>query len=176
MELLPALQTGTQLVIYAPHAARDESARLIAQLALRGPVNVLDGGNRFQAYRVAQLLRRGTVDLSAAARRLSIQRAFTCYQMLALLQDTPALRQPYLILDLLASFYDEHVPLPEVHRLLEACSQQLERLCRIAPVVVTLAPTLVEGRAGLVDQVCARADRLFTFEPPAPPASQPFLF
>ncbi len=149
---------------------------LAAQLALRGPVSVLDGGNRFQAYRVAQLLRRGTVDLNTAARRLSIRRAFTCYQMLALLQDTPALRQPYLILDLLASFYDEHVPLPEVCRLLEACLQQLERLRRIAPVVVTLAPPLVEGRAGLVEQVCARADQLFTFQPPEPPAYQPVLF
>jgi hypothetical protein len=110
MELLPVLQTGRLIVLYAPHAARDESARLAAELALRGAVTVLDGGNRFLPYRVAHLLRRKTVNVAAASNRLFVRRAFTCYEMTFLLADTPALRQPCLILDLLNNFYDDHVP------------------------------------------------------------------
>ena len=63
---------------------------ITAQLALRGEVTVLDGGNRFQAYPVAHLIRRQTPDVRAAAERLFIRRAFTCYQMLALLENTPS--------------------------------------------------------------------------------------
>ena len=66
-----------------------------------------DGGNRFSAYQVAGMIRRKTVHVESAARRLFIRRAFTCYQMVSLLEDTPAIpTQPYLILDLLATFYD----------------------------------------------------------------------
>jgi len=82
------------IVLYARHAACQESATLAAELALLGSVTVLDGGNRFVPYRVAQLLRR----------------AFTCYEMNSLLADTPALQQPCLILDLMNTFYDDHVP------------------------------------------------------------------
>ena len=174
--ILPSLKTGELVVVYAPHAARDESAVIAAQLALRGPVTVLDGGNRFQAYRISHLLRRQTLEVHAAARRLYLRRAFTCYQMLALLEDTPALPQPYLILDLLATFYDDHVPEREVRRLLGLCLDQLARLGQHAPVAVTLAPPLVEERAFLVEQVCARADQLFTLDLPAPHFYQPSLF
>ena len=81
MNLLPVLKTGKLIVLHAPHAARDESALLAAELALRGSVTVLDGGNRFIPYRVAQWLRRKTVEVMPASKRLFIRRAFTCYEM-----------------------------------------------------------------------------------------------
>jgi hypothetical protein len=121
MDLLPVLHPGQLIVLYAPHGARDKSAQLAAELALRGPVTVLDGGNRFLPYRVAHLLRRKTVQVNAASNRLFIRRAFTCYEMNSLLADTPALPQPYLILDLLNTFYDDHVPVHEAARLLQSC-------------------------------------------------------
>ncbi len=171
-----SLQNGTLVVIYAPQAARQASSALIAQLALRGAVTVLDGGNRFQPYRIAHLLRRKTRQVNAAADRLIIRRAFTCYQMLALLQSTPALPQPYVVLDLLATFYDDHITSREASRLLDACLQQVQRLLQVAPVVVTLAPPLNQERAFLVERVCARADRVYLLEPSAPCASQLMLF
>jgi hypothetical protein len=176
MEIIPSLQTGTLVVVYAPQAAREESSVIAAQLALRGEVTVLDGGNRFQAYRVAHLIRRHTPDVSTAVNRLYIRRAFTCYQMLALLENTPSLKQPHLILDLLGTFYDDHVPTHEAGRLLEACLRQLERLQNLAPVAITLAPPPVEERAFLVEQIYARADQLFTLELPLPQVYQPELF
>lgn len=175
MDILPAITSGSFTVVCAQHAAREQITSVIAELALHGPLTILDGGNRFQAYRVAHLIRRRTTDVSAAAERLFIRRAFTCYQMLALLENTPARPQPYLILDLLATFHDDHVPAHEASRLLDACLTQLERLRRTAPVAITLAPPLLEERAFLVERVCAQADTLFTLEQPAPQFYQPEL-
>jgi hypothetical protein len=178
MDILPTLHTGALIVVCAPHAAREQVAMLAAELALRGPLTVLDGGNRFQPYLVAKLLRQHTAEVNSAARRLFVRRAFTCYQMLALLENTPAFRQPYLVLDLLASFYDNHVNEREARRLLEACLFQVERLRQLAPVVITLAPPLVPAgeRAFLVEQVCARAERVLMQEVPIPVETQLVLF
>lgn len=176
MNLSPTLRPGELLVICAAHAAREPATALTAELALRGPVTVLDGGNRFQPYRITQLLRQKTVDLPTAAKRIFIRRAFTCYQMLALLENTPTLRQPYILLDLLATFYDDHLPTQAVRRLLEACLIQVERLHQWAPVVVTLAPPLVAERTFLLEMVCARAEHVLRPEVPTPVETQPSLF
>ena len=176
MEILPSLRSGSLVVVYAEHAARDEIYHVISQLALRGPLTVLDGGNRLQAYRIGQLLRQHTTEIHSAAEHLFIRRAFTCYQMLALLEDAPALPHPYLILDLLATFYDEHVRPQEAQRLLEACLGQIERLCLSAPAAITLGRPILEERAFLIQKVCDRADSLFTEEVPSPEARQPELF
>jgi hypothetical protein len=125
---------------------------------------------------VAQMLRQKTPLVESAAKNIFIRRAFTCYQMLALLEGTPALRQPCLVLDLLATFYDEHVSEREARRLLAACLRELERLCRGVPVVVSLSPPLVPERAFLVEMVCTRADRLLTPEVPAVAETQLSLF
>ena len=125
MNILPVLKTGKLIVLYAPDAARTESMTLIAELGLRGAVTIMDGGNRYRPYQVANLLRRKTVDISTAANRLFSRRAFTCYEMNTLLSSTPSLNQPYLILDLLNTFYDDHVPTHEAYRLLKSCLGQI---------------------------------------------------
>ncbi len=176
MNILPYLKTGKLIVLYAPHAACEESATLAAELALRGLATVLDGGNRFAPYRVAQLLRRKTVDVVTASKHLLIRRAFTCYEMNSLLADTPTLHQSYMILDLLNTFFDDHVPAYEVCRLLKLCLGQIQRLQSSAPVVVTLAPPLVEERAFLIKQVCEKADEVFIPDLPALQVMQPVLF
>ena len=161
MNLYPALKTGQLLVAIAPHAAREEATHLAVELALRGPVTVLDGGNRFAPYRVAHLLRSRTVAVADAAERLSIRRAFTCYQVLALLENAPSLQQPHRVLDLLGTFYDDQVPNREVSRLLDLCLRQIDRLCMGAPVAIMLAPPVTLERTFLVEMVCERADQLF---------------
>ncbi len=165
MELLPSLKIRSLIIAFAPHAAKDNMSALISELALRGEVTVLDGGNRFSAYQVARMIRRKTIHVDSAARRLFIRRAFTCYQMTSLLEDTPAIpSQPYLILDLLAAFYDDQVQAHEARRLLDICLQQIERLRLTSPVAISLAPPLLPERAFLVEQVCRNADQVFTLE------------
>ena len=176
MDALPIPLPRSLTAFCTPTANSEPISQLIAELALRGPVTVLDGGNCFPAYRLLRLLRLRVQDPTDAARRVFVRRAFTCYQVVALLESTPALPQPYLILDPFATFYDEQVPLPEVRRLLEGCLRQLDRLCQLAPVLVALPPTRGEERAFLIEQVCAVADTLFATELLAPPVSQPSLF
>lgn len=176
MDILPVLKTGKLIVLYTLDAARTESMTLIAELGLRGAVTILDGGNRYRPYQVAMLLRRKTVGISTVANRLFSRRAFTCYEMNTLLSSTPSLNQPYLILDLLNTFYDDHVPTYEADRLLKSCLSQIQRLGLSGPVVVTLAPPLAEERGFLLEQVCRQADEVIIKEVPIYQPTQPSLF
>ncbi|HPO85107.1 MAG TPA: hypothetical protein PLN86_04575 [Candidatus Hydrogenedentes bacterium] len=175
MDILPVLKTGKLIVLYSPHAACEESMTLIAELGLRGPVTIMDGGNRYKPYQVAMLIRRKTVEINTVANRLCSRRAFTCYEMNTLLGTTPSASHPHVILDLLHTFYDDHVPAHEVHRLLDSCLKQIERLQLSAPVVVTLAPPLVPERTFLLELVCQKADEMLIKEEPMPQAVQPAL-
>jgi len=176
MNLLPVLQTGKLIVLCGADSARAESMTLIAELGLRGPVTILDGGNRYQPRRVALLLGRKTADIRTAVNRLFGRRAFTCYEMNTLLGSTPSLSYPCVILDLLNTFYDDHVPIHEAERLLKSCLEQIRRLQLSAPVVVTLAPPLAIERALLVERVCDRADHLLHIAPSVSSVSQLPLF
>jgi hypothetical protein len=176
MKLPPVLQPNKMIVICSPSAAREQIAALIAELALCSAVTVLDGGNRFPAYQIMRMLRRRTPNILPTANRVFLRRAFTCHQMLALLESTPSLAQPYLILDLLATFCDENVPTAEVSRLLDRCLAQLDRLRMGAPVIVSLAPFPQGERLFLFERVCARGDQLLQIEIPYPLVTQPSLF
>jgi hypothetical protein len=66
---------------------------LAASLALRGPLAVLDGGNCFNLYTVAQALRRGGANVRLALGRIQVARAFTCYSWQHGLQNLGLLRR-----------------------------------------------------------------------------------
>ena len=125
------------VVLTAPHAASKMMLELAARLSTAGELRVLDGGNRFNVYPVARAARRYTHDLTSALARIRLARAFTCYQMLAMLAETPADGLPVLVIDLLATFYDDNVRLVESERLLGQCIPHLQRLSQFAPVVVS---------------------------------------
>ena len=176
MNMLPALKPRILLVAIAPHAGLEYASRLLAELALLGPVTVLDSGNRIQPYQVTRLLRSKTVQIAEAVERISIRRAFTCYQTLALLESAEAQLYPYLLLDPLNSFYDDQVSDREARRLVNLCLQEIKRLNHQAPLGILLAPPMLEERAFLVKMVCAQADEIYTPVLPAIPAKQERLF
>lgn len=149
--------------------------QVMAELAVRGPLTVLDGGNHFPAYHMIRLIRNRIPDPTSALQHTFVRRAFTCYQMLALLEGIPALPQPYILLNLLATFYDEQIPIQEVRRLLDGCLHEIERLCRTSPVLVTTTPPPTAERAFLVEQLCAHAGQLLAVEVPALLLLQPAL-
>ena len=154
------------------------------RLAERSPLTVLDGGNRFNAYLVA----RGARGQTELLERITVSRAFTCYQMLTLLETTPCLPRPILALDLLNTFYDESVRVHERRRLLTGCIAHLDRLSRLAGGAVTVQPPAVPSPEAIefVRMLEAHAADMFLPEqhivlPSAPlascrPASQPRLF
>ena len=156
--LLPALHKGKLLVIQGH--TREPMSVLAAELALCGPVTIIDGGNRFAPYRIAALLRKRTTDIYSASARLSVRRAFTCYQMLALLGDARPMPQPYLLLDLLSTFYDEQIHPQEADRLLLLCLQRIACLQEHAPVVISLSPPALSERTFLIERICEQADHV----------------
>jgi len=133
---------------------------LAASLAQRGPLTVLDGGNCFNIYTVAQALRRGGADVRQALGRIQVARAFTCYQMAALVsQPSPTCASletttPLMVLDFLNTFQDENVPLGERKRLLKSSLLALRQRCKAAPILVSIrkeVPEFMEMLAEVAD-------------------------
>jgi hypothetical protein len=90
MELLPLPAPGKFLLLVAPRGIlREAVPELIAQLALAGPLSILDCGNVFGAHRIARALRRAGPALQAGLENIRVARAFTCYQVVSLLAGTP---------------------------------------------------------------------------------------
>jgi len=154
------------VLVIAPHAGLPLLVELVARLAINGHVRVLDGGNRFNIYPVAQAVRRLSPRLEETLARISLARAFTCYQMLTLLEETPTQSAPTLVLDLLATFMDENVPLGESSRLLQLAITQLERLSQAAPLIVGVKPLdpAAAERTPLLNLLQASAAHVYQLE------------
>ncbi|HEX9012529.1 MAG TPA: hypothetical protein VF813_03395 [Anaerolineaceae bacterium] len=140
MEAQLNLPTGKIVLVVGPHAAQEAMLELAGGLVSLGHVRVLDGGNQFNAYYLARALRRRSAEAFSLLERVTLSRAFTCYQMETMLAESRGLAAPTIILDLLSTFYDESVPLPERLRLLEHCTDHLYRLSRQAPLAVGARP------------------------------------
>ena len=157
-------------------------------LAGRGqPVRIFDGGNRFDGYYVARLARqlagslppRRPADPHELLGRIRLSRAFTCFQLAELIETAPASPEPLFVLELLATFYDESVPLADSERLLTSTIAHLKRLAAMGPVIVGAREpqSLVKDRWALLDRLQAAADAAWLLRPPPqPPAAlQPGL-
>jgi hypothetical protein len=160
---------GNLLLVVAPGAGAPLMMDLVARLAARGPLRLLDGGNQTDVHAVSRALARGPLDMKAALSRIQLARAFTCYQVATLLHETPAQPVPTLVLDLLSTFYDESVPAAESLRLLQSCIVQLRRLNRWAPVAVSARQAPSTGRPELLQTLQAAADQAWILEPHIPP-------
>lgn len=174
MDILSDALPGRLLLFFAPAGlAREKLAMVVARLALGGSLFVIDGGNDFDAYAVARAVRRQTHSLDHVLARIRLARAFTCYQMMALLARTPAAACPAVVMNFLSSFYDDNVPLPESRLLLQAAVGHLHRLSRVAPIIVHTGPPPVgqPERLPLLHDLRAASGHVYLFEPP--PFDQP---
>jgi hypothetical protein len=158
-----------QLLIAPPSFQREASLQFTAELAQHGPVQVLDGGNRFDVLGLNRELRRRDLPLYTALERVQIARAFTCYQMATLFEIHPQGRTPTLVLNLLATFQDENASLSERLRLLEICLYNLRKWACSTVVLTVLHPQPSEEP--FLVHVREAADQVWVFEP-QPPAAQ----
>jgi hypothetical protein len=157
------------------HALSDRMLQLISSLALRQTVTVLDCGNRSNMYAVARLIRPYTSDPVSVMNNIRLSRAFTCYQVLAMIRATAKNPPggPLVLLDLLATFLDEDVELKDSQRLLNHSLDILENMSHLAPVVISTRPipAIAENRSILLKQLKACVD--ISWEEPLPlPSSQ----
>jgi hypothetical protein len=148
-------------VVFGVHAGTERLLELTARLALRGQVFLLDCGNRSNMYRVARALRPLTRDPAAALKNIRLSRAFTCYQVFALLgkvQLTAGV--PVLILDFLSTFLDESVHMDECTFLFGKTLERIRYVAQFAPVVVSAKPLLSISaeRAVLLAQLKSQAE------------------
>jgi hypothetical protein len=158
------------ILLVGPHQVNAAMLTAIARLGERHAIRVLDGGNRFNAYTVARLVRGRPEVLE----HITVSRAFTCYQVLALLENTLATAPACVVLDLLNTFYDESVQAGERKRLLWTCLTQLERLGRSSKSVVSVHPPKVPSRVAVEMLTMLQSKALDTiFIQPEPAAPEP---
>lgn len=98
--------------------------------------------------------------------------------MAALLESTVEGPTPLLLLDFLATFYDEAVSAFERRRLLEGCLVQLHRLSRAAGVLVSISPPAVPSpeNGALLASLRAAADGVWAPDLTLPAPEAPRLF
>jgi hypothetical protein len=158
--------------------------RLSLNVAARGlatgvPMTLIDGTNRFDVYYIAEFARRLADRQPPALRRspeeflrnIYISRAFTCFQMEAVITDrlpafVQAQRSPVVVIfGLLDTFYDEQAPLHEVRAGLQRIIATLRRLKQhnIAVLLASLdiRPASDERKA-LFPTLAAAMDRVYT--------------
>jgi hypothetical protein len=137
------------------------------------PVTLVDGSNRFDLYGLAEFARRtagGRCTPDELLRNIFISRAFTCYQMEAVITERlPAFvrtkQSPVvLIFGLLDTFYDEQAPLWDVRSGVQRMTQALQELKRDG-VSILVASTDVgpvpPARRGLLPGMLKGMDRVF---------------
>jgi hypothetical protein len=187
MQIIPIPRSGQILAVVTPYVGGEAVFDLAARLSLAGGLEVIDGGNTFNAYRAVQALRRNAPEMPRAANaleRVQLARAFTCYQLAALLEALEAAQVqgtgengrpfPLLVLDLLATFGDQGVAVRERRRLLTLCLSKLKRLAQNGqPVGIwlrarTVAPEELLEFQARVEQTAERVWRLDHILPNAP--------
>lgn len=129
-------KTGKISLVVAPRGVIQTLMSMIATLAQRGRVIVVDGGNCFDGYALARALRRSTHQVQTALNQVLLSRAFTCYQMVAMLAELPVDGTPVIVLDMLSTFLDENVHFSKRQRLLANGLNLLRQISTGAPVAI----------------------------------------
>ena len=175
--LLEKLLQPRLMLFWGAHTPTRTLLMALTALAAQGhSLRVFDGGNRFDGYFVARTARRfmgiitarDPIDPHAILNRIRLSRAFTCFQMADLIENTPVNPEPLFILDLLSTFYDESVPLRDTKRLLSITIAHLKRLASAGPVIVGAREprALVKERWMLLDQLQLAADNAWLLRTP----------
>jgi hypothetical protein len=141
-QLFPGFMAGDFALLYGSHAVSSLASLLCirAQLppqlgGLGSNVIFIDGGNTFRLYQITRLARLHQLDPKQALDRIYISRAFTAYQMTALilqkLEDAVKACNAKLVIisDIAAMFLDKDVPEEEAKSIY---SQVITRLSNFA--------------------------------------------
>ena len=138
-------------------------------IATGGRISLLEGANRFHPYRIAERIRSLNGDASEGLERIRLARAFTAYQMVALVdawaREVRAQRPSLLVAhEVPTLFFETEFPQEERAPLLRHIATVLQRLARTlrVPMLLTVAggisafPGLAEAGPRLFDLVRVR--------------------
>jgi hypothetical protein len=135
----------------------EDTYDLTIQLALETGIRLLVCGNRLPFYEIAYTL-AGLVGQdyeTILCERIFFSRAETCTQLIDFLCGLEADPLPLLVTDLLTRFGEEGDD--QVDELFFACQIELERLSKIAPVIVSATPRPPLERLGFALQRITQA-------------------
>jgi len=137
---------GGLYLIYGEAYVMELAQKILSRpLVTRTPVVIVDGNNGFNLYlytRMAQYFARRPDEF---LRLIKISRAFTCHQMVSLAERVQKTAEKYhtplvVVLDPLATFYDENVPLFEANQLFKKFESILRGLARSGLKVLAACP------------------------------------
>ena len=148
-QLFPGFAAGDFALIYGSYAVNSLSSLLCirAQLppqlgGLGSNVVFIDGANTFRLYQITRLARIHQLDPKQALDRIYISRAFTAYQMVALilqkLEDAVKTYNAKLVIisDIAAMFLDKDVEDEEAKRVYSQIAIRLSNFAREHSVIV----------------------------------------
>ncbi len=167
-------RTGNWLLVVGPRKIVPTLLKMIARLAEAGPVRVVDCGNLYDVYQVG-CAARGRLDV---LERVKVSQAYSCHQVLTMLEKLPAEPVPFVILDLLKMFYDPFVWAEDRKRLLRKCLTHLDRLEKTAGGLVSVHPprVLCQTESELLEMVQAAARDTYRVQMAAPASVPMGLF
>lgn len=168
LDALPLLPPGRLAVLDRP--PQRLLYRILAHAAHDGGAFVLDGGNRFDAYALADAARRLRLDVDRVLENAALCRAFTPYQMQTLVESTlpraaTGVRLA-LVLDLHAPYHDPDTPRREGRTLHRRALRSLRRHAQAgAPIVLAALSTGLRRPGPARDETLAGADDVISFLP-----------
>jgi len=147
---LPSLKPGRGVLLWG-ESLRQVAAAAAAWGAARGtPVWVVDAANRFDPYSLVREARARGLAPADTLSRVRVARAFTCHQLVRLLDESlPSFLEPgslVLVLGPVSLFYDEQVPLTERRRLFKDLTRLLTTI-KTQAALLLLQPLLPRGAA-----------------------------
>ena len=167
-----------QLVVLAlPRSNAQDMLSLVSDLAIKGTLRVVDGGNLFNVLTLSRMIRRKTNNVVEVLNHIYISRAFTCFQMESMLHELQTCSGCVLVLDLLAAFYDENVDARQSRQLFANCVRHLKRQSSISPVLVSISPSPKAGeRPFLTQMLLESANHVWQWEQKSNLQLQPMLW
>jgi hypothetical protein len=172
----PSLSEKKLLLLNAPRSyLHNLMPQLIARLALKGELFVIDAGNAFRPYTIAREIRRLTEEVAPRLENIKLSRVFTCYQVLTRLETLSNPHMPILVLDLLDMFYDEHTSSKERERLLRKSLDCLKRVSLDVPVAISCGQSKNEHYPAWIATVKQYADEIFRLEQALVPENYRFF-
>jgi hypothetical protein len=118
------LKTGNWLLVVGSHTSLPTILRMIGRLAETGPVRVVDNGFSFNPF----IVRTGMHAGLNALQRIRVYKAYSCREMLSVLESLDSGPEPFVVLDFLATFFYFFEGFEQRKCLLSSCLAQLNRL------------------------------------------------
>lgn len=125
-------------LVYESDSTRASVDEAVIRIAMSGTVLVMDAGNCFNPLRLVRAIRQQTLRINQVLENIQVARAFTCFQVLALLDQTIDPKGPVFIFRPLTTFHDEMAPVYERLRLLREVDRNVTRLQDSVAVTVMI--------------------------------------